>query len=47
MVQNMMQLEGTKHTLSRDCLRAELDVKCPHMGLTTWKKAPDGRVHEI
>ena len=45
MVQNMMHLAVTKHTAA-EIIYERADAGMPHMGLTTWKKAPDGRVQK-
>ena len=42
MVQNMMHLAVTNHTAA-EIVYERADAEMPHMGLTTWKKAPDGR----
>lgn len=44
MVQNMMHLAVTNHTAA-EIVYERADAE-PHMGLTTWKKAPDGRVQK-
>lgn len=45
MVQNMMHLAITHHTAA-EIVYERADAEQPHMGLTTWKKAPDGRVQK-
>ena len=45
MVQNMMHLAVTHHTAA-EIVYNRADAKQPHMGLTSWKKAPDGRVQK-
>ena len=45
MVQNMMHMAVTHHTAA-EIVYNRADAKQPHMGLTTWKKAPDGRVQK-
>lgn len=45
MVQNMMHLAVTHHTAA-EFVYNRADAEMPHMGLTTWKKAPDGRVQK-
>lgn len=45
MVQNMMHLAVTHHTAA-EIVYNRADAKQPHMGLTTWKKAPNGRVQK-
>ena len=45
MVQNMMHLAVTHHTAA-EIIYDRADAEMPHMGLTTWKKAPDGRVQK-
>ena len=45
MVQNMMHLAVTHHTAA-EIIYNRADAEQPHMGLTTWKKAPDGRVQK-
>lgn len=42
-VQNMMHWAVT-HQTAAEIIYSRADAKQPHMGLTTWKKAPDGRV---
>ena len=42
-VQNMMHFAVTKHTAA-EIIYDRADAERPHMGLTTWKNAPDGRV---
>ena len=43
MVQNMMHYAVTKQT-SAEIIYDRADAGRPHMGLTTWKNAPDGRI---
>ena len=45
MVQNMMHWAVT-HQTAAEIIYARADAKMPHMGLTTWKNAPDGRVQK-
>ena len=45
MVQNIMHLAVTHHTAA-EIVYNRADAEQPHMGLTTWKKAPDGRVQK-
>ncbi len=45
MVQNMMHLAVT-HNTAAEIVYNRADAEQPHMGLTTWKKAPDGRVQK-
>ena len=45
MVQNMMHLAVTHHTAA-EIVYNRADAEQPHMGLTTWKKAPNGRVQK-
>ena len=45
MVQNMMHMAVTHHTAA-EIVYDRADAEQPHMGLTTWKKAPDGRVQK-
>ena len=45
MVQNMMHLAVTHHTAA-EIVYNRADAEQPHMGLTTWNKAPDGRVQK-
>ena len=45
MVQNMMHLAVTNRTAA-EIVYERADSEMPHMGLTTWKKAPDGRVQK-
>ena len=45
MVQNMMHLTVTHHTAA-EIVFNRADAEQPHMGLTTWKKAPNGRVQK-
>ena len=42
-VQNMMHWVVT-HQTAAEIIYSRADAESPHMGLTTWKKAPDGRV---
>ena len=44
-VQNMMHLAVT-HRTAAEIVYERADSEMPHMGLTTWKKAPDGRVQK-
>ena len=41
----MMHLAVTNHTAA-EIVYERADAEMPHMGLTTWKKAPDGRVQK-
>lgn len=41
----MMHLAVTHHTAA-EIVYERADAEQPHMGLTTWKKAPDGRVQK-
>lgn len=43
MVQNMMHWAVT-HQTAAEIIYSRADAEMPHMGLTTWKNAPDGRV---
>ena len=45
MVQNMMHLAVT-HNTAAEIVYNRADAEQPHMGLTTWKKAPNGRVQK-
>lgn len=45
MVQNMMHWAVT-HQTAAEIVYSRADTKMPHMGLTTWKNAPDGRVQK-
>lgn len=45
MVQNMMHLAVTHHTAA-EIVFNRADTEQPHMGLTTWEKAPNGRVQK-
>ncbi|WP_455634009.1 RhuM family protein [Parabacteroides sp.] len=45
MVQNMMHWAVT-HQTAAEIKYARADSKMPHMGLTTWENAPDGRVQK-
>ena len=42
-VQNMMHWAAT-HQTAAEIIYSRANAEQPHMGLTTWKKAPDGRV---
>ena len=42
-VQNIMHYAVTKQTAA-EIIYDRADAERPHMGLTTWKNAPDGRV---
>ena len=42
-VQNMMHWAVT-HQTAAEIIYSRANAESPHMGLTTWKKAPDGRV---
>ena len=42
-VQNMMHWAVT-HQTAAEIIYSRANAEQPHMGLTTWKKAPDGRV---
>ena len=42
-VQNMMHWAVT-HQTAAEIIYSRADAERPHMGLTTWKRAPDGRV---
>ena len=42
-IQNMMHYAVTKQTAA-EIIYGRADAERPHMGLTTWKNAPDGRV---
>jgi hypothetical protein len=44
-VQNMMHWAVT-HQTAAEIIYTRADAKMPHMGLTTWKNAPDGRVQK-
>ena len=44
-VQHMMHLAVTRHTAA-EIVYNRADAEKPHMGLTTWKKAPHGRVQK-
>ena len=44
-VQNMMHWAVT-HQTAAEIVYSRADTKMPHMGLTTWKNAPDGRVQK-
>ena len=46
MVQNMMHWAVTHHTAA-ELIYNRADAEMPHMGLTTWKKAPDGRIQKV
>ena len=45
MVQNMMHWAVT-HQTAAEIIFTRADAEMPHMGLTTWKNAPDGRVQK-
>lgn len=45
MVQNMMHWAVT-HQTATEIIFTRADAEMPHMGLTTWKNAPDGRVQK-
>ena len=45
MVQNMMHWAVTYQTAA-EIIYSRADAEMPHMGLTTWKNAPDGRVQK-
>ena len=45
MVQNMMHWAVT-HQTAAEIIYTRADADMPHMGLTTWKNAPDGRVQK-
>ena len=45
MVQNMMHWAVT-HQTAAEIIYNRADAEQPHMGLTTWKNAPDGRVQK-
>lgn len=45
MVQNMMHWAVT-HQTAAEIIYTRADAEMPHMGLTTWKNAPDGRVQK-
>lgn len=45
MVQNMMHLAVT-HQTAAEIIYERADSEQPHMGLTSWKQAPDGRVQK-
>ena len=45
MVQNMMHWAVT-HQTAAEIIYNRVDAEQPHMGLTTWKNAPDGRVQK-
>ena len=45
MVQNMMHLAVTHHTAA-EIVYNRADAEQPYMGLTTWNKAPNGRVQK-
>ena len=44
-VQNMMHWAVTHQTVA-EIVYSRADAEMPHMGLTTWKNAPDGRVQK-
>lgn len=45
MVQDMMHW-ATSHQTATEIIYSRADAQKPHMGLTTWKNAPDGRVQK-
>ncbi len=45
MVQNMMHWAVTHHTAA-EIIYNRANAEMPYMGLTTWKKAPDGRIQK-
>lgn len=45
MVQNMIHWAVT-HQTAAEIIYSRADAEMPHMGLTTWKNAPDGRVQK-
>lgn len=45
MVQNMMHW-AVAHQTAAEIIFHRADAQMPHMGLTTWKKAPDGRIQK-
>ena len=45
MVQNMMHW-AVSHQTAAEIIYTRADAEMPHMGLTTWKNAPDGRVQK-
>lgn len=45
MVQNMMHLAVTNHTAA-ELIYQRVDADKPNMGLTSWKKAPHGRIQK-
>lgn len=45
MVQSMMHWAVT-HQTAAEIIYSRADAEMPHMGLTTWKNAPDGRVQK-
>ena len=45
MVQNMMHWAVT-HQTAAEIIYSRADAEMPHMGLTTWKNAPNGRVQK-
>lgn len=45
MVQDMMHWAVT-HQTAAEIIYSRADAEMPHMGLTTWKNAPDGRVQK-
>ncbi len=45
-VQNMMHWAVTHQTVA-EIVYSRADAEMPHMGLTTWKNAPDGRVQKV
>lgn len=45
MVQDMMYW-ATSHQIATEIIYSRADAQKPHMGLTTWENAPDGRVQK-
>lgn len=45
MLQNMMR-SIPRYTSNKGTTHERADAEMPHMGLTTWKKAPNGRVQK-
>jgi hypothetical protein len=45
MVQNMMHRAAT-HQTAAEIIYNRVDAQMPHMGLTSWKKAPEGRIQK-
>lgn len=43
-VQNRFHYAATRHT-APEIIHERADADKPHMGLTTWRDAPDGRIH--